>query len=82
MRFINQHSFTLTALVLILFLSLISLRGGLRMNQLIGIGALILGLVLVFLLINPGASTLTETEDIIAQINTDGPVLLEFQSPY
>jgi hypothetical protein len=48
----------------------------------VALGALGLGLGLAFLLLNPGASTLTEAEVVQARIGAGVPVLLEFQSVY
>jgi hypothetical protein len=46
------------------------------------VGALTLGLMLSFLLLQPGSSTAQDTGEVLAQIGSGQPVLLEFQSNY
>jgi hypothetical protein len=80
--FINQHSFTLGAILVIGILLAISLSKGLRLKPLIAIGGLTIGLGLIYLLLRPGPSSLVQIEQIEAEINAGTPVLIEFQSPY
>ena len=82
MKFINQHSFVLVVVVALLVLVVFTLRGGLKLGNLIALGALSLGIVLAYRLLNPGSGSSDQTEKILAEIQSDTPVLLEFQSPY
>ena len=82
MAFFNQNSFTIAAAASLLALAAFLLRDGVRGSDLVALGALGLGLGLAFLLLSPGASTLTEAEVVQARIGAGVPVLLEFQSVY
>jgi hypothetical protein len=82
MKFLNQHSFTLTAVASILVFAYFILRGGVRLNQLVTLGALIIGLIILYLLLRPGSNTLSDSDQVTAEIGTGTPVLLEFQSQY
>ncbi len=80
--FINQHSFTLLGAMALLTLSVVLLRDGPKPSDFLAIGSLAAGLVLAYLLLNPGASTERDADRVRAQIGAGVPVLLEFQSPY
>ncbi len=82
MTFINQHSFTLSAAAVVVILAAVLLRDGVRANDLVALGALILGLGLAYFLLRPGPSTSALAEQLTAPIGAGRPVLLEFQSPY
>lgn len=82
MAFFNQHSFTLSALVLMAILGFFLLRDGVRISDLITLGALGAGLLAAYVLFLPGPSTLDEVDKVEAQIGAGKVVLLEFQSPY
>ena len=82
MSFLNQHSFTLASAAAVLVLAAVLLRDGVRGSDLLALGALALGLGFAFLLLNPGTSTLRQSEAVQAQIGAGVPVLLEFQSIY
>jgi hypothetical protein len=82
MKFLNQHSFTLTAAATILIVAYLSLRGGVHLNQLATLGALILGLAVLYLLLRPRPSTLPDADQLMAGIGSGTPALLEFQSQY
>ena len=81
-QFINQHSFTLLGAMALVVLTAVLLRDGLKPSDFLAIGSLSAGLVLAFLLLNPGASTESDADRVRAQIGAEVPVLLEFQSPY
>ena len=82
MAFFNQHSFTISGLVLLIVLSVLLFRDGAQPNDFIALGALILGLVAAFLLFQPGESSFQDANEVTAAIGQDMPVLLEFQSNY
>lgn len=82
MQFINQHSFTLAAVAAVLILAVLLMHDGVRVNDLIALGALIVGLVFAYILFRPSASSSTDSRSIEALTRAGKPVLLEFQSPY
>ncbi len=82
MKFINQYSFVLLAVVALLVLGAFILRGGLKLPYLVALGALSLGFVLAYRFLNPGSGSSEKSEKILAEIQSGSPVLLEFQSPY
>ena len=82
MKIINQYSFVLVAVIALLVLVVFSLRGGLELGNLIALGALSLGIFLAYRFLNPGLGSFDHTEMILAEIQSETPVLLEFQSPY
>jgi hypothetical protein len=82
MSFINQNSFTIIAVASVGLLAFFLFRKGFEMRNLFLVGALTLGLMLSFLLLQPGSSTTQDSGDVLAQIGSGQPVLLEFQSNY
>lgn len=82
MAFFNQHSFTISALVVILVLGALLFRDGVQANDFIILGATILGFALALFFFRPGDSTLNHVEEVEDHIGKDLPVLLEFQSNY
>jgi hypothetical protein len=81
-RFINQHSFSLFAGASLLLLAAYLFRDGIQSSDIIAFGALILGLVIAFGLLQPGPSTLSAVAEVEAKIGAGKPVLIEFQSLY
>jgi len=81
-RFFNQHSFTLLAATSIVVLAIVLFRDGIEAGDLIALGALSVGLLVAYGFLQPGPSSLSEVEQVEAQIGNGRPVLLEFQSPY
>jgi uncharacterized membrane protein len=82
MQYINQHSFTITASVALLILSIVLFRDGFRGSDLVPLGALGLGLGLAYLLLGPRASTHSSIREVQGAIGEGTAVLLEYQSPY
>jgi hypothetical protein len=82
MSFINQNSFTIIAVASVGLLAFFLFRKGFETRNLFLVGALTLGLMLSFLLLQPGSSTTQDSADVLAQIGSGQPVLLEFQSNY
>lgn len=82
MSFINQNSFTIIAVASVGLLTFFLFRREFETRNLFLVGALTLGLVISFLLLQPGPSTSQESEEVFAQIGSGRPVLLEFQSNY
>lgn len=82
MSFINQNSFTIIAVASVGLLAFFLFRKGFEARNLFLVGALTLGLMLSFLLLQPGSSTAQDTGEVLAQIGSGQPVLLEFQSNY
>ena len=82
MQFVNQHSFILAAVAAVLILALVLLHDGVRVNDLLALGALIAGLAFAYFLFRPSPSSSTNSRSIEALMHTGKPVLLEFQSPY
>ncbi len=82
MRYINQHSFTLTAAALLLVVAGLVLRRGLTLPAVTAVVALAAGLTLAHYLLSPGPSTVGEAQAVLDRIGAGRPVLLEFQSPY
>jgi hypothetical protein len=70
------------AVAALLILGLFTLRSGLKLQNLLALGALILGIVLAYRFLNPGSGSSDQSERILAEIQSDSSVLLEFQSPY
>lgn len=81
-EYFNQHSFTISAIATWILLAIWLLRDGVRSSDLIALGALGAGLVIAYMLFNPGPSTEPDAEQVLARIGAGTPVLLEFQSPY
>jgi len=81
-QFVNQHSFLLVGIAGIVILAFVLLRDGVQPNDWIALLAAALGLAAAYGLFQPGASTHSEVERVLAQIGAGRPVLLELQSPY
>ena len=82
MSFINQNSYSIVAVGSVILLAFFLFRKGFDGRNLILVAALILGLVVSFLLLQPGLSTTQDTEEVLTLIGSGQPVLLEFQSNY
>lgn len=77
----NQHSFTITGLLSITVLGFLTLRDGLQPIDLVGLVALITGLLIASSLLRTGESTLDGADEVLNLIGTR-PILLEFYSNY
>jgi cell division protein FtsW (lipid II flippase) len=82
MSFINRYSFLIVSGVAALLLGFFLFRKRVDSSSLITFGALILGLLLAFFLLRPKSSPSQEVDEILDQIGTGQPVLLQFQSEY
>ena len=82
MSFINQYSFLIVSAVVVVLLGIYLFRKQVDRSGFITFGALILGLLLAFFLLHPGSSPSQEVDEILEQIGTGQPVLLQFQSDY
>jgi hypothetical protein len=82
MEWINQYSFLLLGAFLLVALSLVLFRDGIRQNDLVAVGSLLLGLVFAYVLFRPSASAEGDPASSLDRIGGGVPVLLELQSPY
>ena len=63
MNYINQHSFTLSALIIYLFVTILLVRDGIRVSDIIALAAIAGVLILSWIILRPGPSTLTRLDD-------------------
>ncbi len=82
MSFVNQYSYLIAAGVILILLGVYLLRKGLDRSSFISLAALIFGLLLAFFLLRPETSPSLEVDEVLEQIGSGQPVLLEFQSEY
>ena len=82
MPFINQYSFLIAAGVVVVLLGFYLFRKRVDRSSFVTLGALLLGLLLAFFLLRPGSSPPQGVDEILVQIGSDQPVLLQFQSDY
>ena len=82
MTYINQHSFTLTALLVQAVFAFILLRDGIRFLDMVALAVIATAFVLSWILLRPGPSTFTEVDAIEAALASGKPTLLEYQSEY
>jgi hypothetical protein len=82
MPFINQYSFLIAAGIVAVLLGFYLFRKRLDRSSFVTLGALILGLLLAFFLLRPGSSPPQDVNQILTQIGSGQPVLLQFQSDY
>jgi len=81
MAYSNQHSFTITSFLGVIFLGFLTFRDGLQPMDLVRLVALIGGLVIAFSLLRTGESSIDEADEVLSLIGTR-PILLEFYSNY
>lgn len=81
-QFINQHSFVLGALLLLLVAALFLFRQRVSPGDLIVLAALAAALLIGWTVLKPSQTVGGEVAEVQAQIGAGKPVLLEFQSPY
>ncbi len=82
MRYFNQHSFAISAIIIIGLAAIALLHDGVGRKDLIALGVLVLAFAGVFLVFRPGPSTLTEAASVEAALTSGKPTLVEFQSNY
>ena len=82
MNYFNQHSFTLSAIIVYAVVAVILLRDGVRILDVVALAAMASALSLSWLLLRPGPSTLTEVDAVEVRLAARKPTLLEFQSEY
>ena len=82
MTYINQYSFTLTAVLVQAVIAIILLRDGVRGLDLVALAGIATAFCLTWLLLRPGQSTLTEVDAVEEALASGKPTLLEFQSEY
>lgn len=82
MKFVNQHSFFIFTGLVLLTAAVLVLRAGITIPRLLLILSLVLLIMLLYFVFNPGSSSLREANQIQTRIGIGKPVLLEFQSQY
>ncbi|OGO16588.1 MAG: hypothetical protein A2Z14_11515 [Chloroflexi bacterium RBG_16_48_8] len=82
MSFLNQYSFLIAAIVGVVLLGFLLFRKSVDRSSVITFSALILGLLLSFFLLRPGTSSSQKVDEVLGQIGSGQPVLLQFQSDY
>ena len=82
MTYINQHSFTLSALLVQAVFAFILLRGGIRVLETVALAVMAAAFVLSWILLRPGPSTFMEVDAVEAALAAGEPTLLEYQSEY
>lgn len=80
--FVNHYSFPLLFAVVGLVLAVFLLRDGVRLPDILALGALLLGFLISYRAFSAGESTTDRVQDVEAAIGGGRPVLLEIQSPY
>ena len=81
--FINQNSYIITSVIILMIMASILFRDGIRLLDITAITVVAATFFVSWLLVRPTQSTLTniyEAGDIFT--NEDMPILLEFQSEY
>ena len=79
---LNQNSFLLVAAVTFVAAAIWLLRDGVRLTDVLALGALALGMWTAQVLLRPRAGSSGDAHTIRAEIGAGLPVLVEFQSPY
>lgn len=82
MRYINQHSLTLTSLVILALIIIFFSRIGTKWHVYLGVALLSVLLIIAWLFIRPRSIGPTDLSAFHSKIGSGTPVLLEFQSPY
>jgi hypothetical protein len=80
---VNQYSFLLIAIALILVSGLVLLTRNPKWNDWLAFGVITGGLVFAWIVIHPRQTLLMDDAKMVQEmIGAGKPVLLEFQSPY
>jgi hypothetical protein len=82
MNYFNQHSFTLSAIIVYAVVAVTLLRDGVRFFDVVALVVMASAFGLSWLLLRPGPSTLTKMDAVEAGLAAGQPTLLEFQSEY
>jgi len=82
MSFINQHSFTLTALFVEAVLAILLFRDGIRALDVAALATIAIAFAISWLMLRPGTGTMMEGDALQAKLESSGPTLLEIQSEY
>ncbi|MBI5296544.1 MAG: thioredoxin family protein [Chloroflexi bacterium] len=81
--FVNQYSFLLLSMALLLVAGLILLTRKPKWNDYLAFAVILGGLVLAWSVLHPRQTTLMNgSREVLEMIGNGTPVLLEFQSPY
>jgi len=82
-QIINQYSALWIAATFVLFVTLVLFRQKPRINDIVALGVVIMGLVLAWITLHPRQTPLMgDARKVQEMIGQGIPVLLEFQSPY
>lgn len=81
-QYFNQHSFSISAIIIWSILSVILLRKGLQTGRIVVVLAVALIFVAIWFVSKPPASSLDRNGNPSELIGAGRPVLLELQSPY
>ena len=82
MNYFNHHSFTVSALIVYVVITILLLRDGIQFLDLVALATTASVFVLSWILLRPGPSTLTTLEDFEKVLHSGEPTLIEFQSEY
>lgn len=80
--FLNHYSLLLAGAVILLIVSVVRLRQGWRRTDWLIVGGLMLGMLAIWLIFRPTATSATGVDEVDSQIGAGTPVLLELQSPF
>ncbi len=81
-HFLNQNSFVIAGLAVLALVSGSLLRDGIRLADTLALAGLAVGMIVAWLAVRPGPSTLSDSSEMQRLIGGGTPVLLELQSPY
>jgi len=82
MQIVNHYSFAILVAIMIGLVATHTIRHKNRGDDLIVLGALILGFVFAFWLLSPPTASELDRDQLAEIVNQGKPVLVEFQSPY
>ncbi|MBI5354197.1 MAG: hypothetical protein HZB50_16255 [Chloroflexi bacterium] len=80
---LNQYSFIIASIFLILVAGLILLRNQPKLKDFLAFGMIVMGFVIAWVMLHPHQTPLMGNAKAVSEMIGNGtPVLLEFQSPY
>jgi len=80
---LNQYSFIIASIFLILVAGLILLRNQPQWKDFLAFGVIVMGFVIAWIMLHPYQTPLMgDAKTVSEMIGSGKPVLLEFQSPY